>query len=174
VLDTAGRAFTVTVTNALFVLVQPAALVPLTLYAAVAAGVYEMPLTGPPVHVYVDAPEPVKITGEPLQINVAEALALTTGNGLTETETTAVVEQPALETPVTVYEVLAEGVKETAAVVSPVFHEYVVAPDAVYVTACPKQMTVLLPATVTKGKGLTDTDCMAVFVQPADDAPVTV
>ena len=48
---TTGIGFTVIVTAATFVLVQPAVLVPVTEYDPVAVGVYETLLSGPPVHV---------------------------------------------------------------------------------------------------------------------------
>lgn len=60
-------------------------------------------LTGPPVHVYVFAPEPPNITVVLPHTRVLVTLADTTGNGLTDALVIAVLLQLAAETPVSVY-----------------------------------------------------------------------
>jgi hypothetical protein len=51
VVASTGSALTVTVANALLVLVQPEELVPVTLYVFVMVGEKAMPFVTPPVHV---------------------------------------------------------------------------------------------------------------------------
>ena len=78
-----------------------------------------------------------------------------------------------LVVPVTVYVVVVVGeTVAVAAVPAPLFHEYVVAPDAEIVVDCPEQM-VDVPVAVTVGVGLTVIVTDAVFVHPAV-VPVTV
>ncbi len=63
---TVGKAFTVTVTWAVFV--QPLAAVPVTVYVCVDAGVKATPLLTPLFQVYDAAPEPLRVTGVPAHI----------------------------------------------------------------------------------------------------------
>jgi len=63
--ETEGKAFTVTVTWAVFA--QPLAAVPVTVYVWVDAGVKATPLFTPLFHVYEAAPEPLKVTAVPAQ-----------------------------------------------------------------------------------------------------------
>jgi hypothetical protein len=81
---TAGKAFTATVTWAVFE--QPLALVPVTVYVCVFAGVKVTPFVTPLFQEYVVAPEPLKVTGEPEQM-LWLAPALTAGKALTVTVT---------------------------------------------------------------------------------------
>ena len=93
-----------------------------------------------------------------------------TGIGFTVTVLTAVDEQPK-EVPVTVYEVVTEGVTEIALVTAPVDHEYEVAPPLVNVALAPSQ--IVLELTIVTGIGLTVTVAIALPVHPAL-VPVTV
>jgi hypothetical protein len=70
-----------------FVLMQPAALVPVTVYIVVTVGetLTDAPEIAPGFHVYVKAPEAVKVDEEPLQIPVGEAVAIIVGVGVTDT-----------------------------------------------------------------------------------------
>jgi len=95
------------VTVTVVVPVQPAALVPVTVYVVVAAGlaetdapvVAESPVDG--VQVYVEAPLAVKVTaGDPAHL-VAGGTVIT-GFGFTVTVTVVVPEQPVDVVPVTV------------------------------------------------------------------------
>jgi hypothetical protein len=81
---TAGKAFTATVTWAVFE--QPLALVPVTVYVCVFAGVKVTPFVTPLFQEYVVAPEPLKVTGEPAQM-LCVAPALTAGKAFTVTVT---------------------------------------------------------------------------------------
>ena len=63
--------------------VQPAALVPVTVYVVVAVGTKLTPFVMPPLHVYVVAPPPVNVTEVPAQTVVALAFAITVGNAFT-------------------------------------------------------------------------------------------
>ena len=68
-----GLGTTVMVTDAEFV--HPvAATVPVTTYVAVDAGTKATPFVMPPVHAYESAPVPDKVTEEPAQTDVAEAV----------------------------------------------------------------------------------------------------
>jgi hypothetical protein len=99
--ETVGRGFTVTVI--VFVPVQPARSVPVTVYVCVDAGVNGTPSVTPPVHEYVDAPEPVSVTELPAQTEVdGAAVELTVGSGFTLRVAVAVFVQPFTSVPVTV------------------------------------------------------------------------
>ena len=90
----------VTVTPVVFDLTQPAAEVPVTVYVVLETGdTDKLEPVAPVFHVYVEAPEAVKLAVEPEQI-VAE-LTLTEGNALTVTLATTVLAQPAALVPVT-------------------------------------------------------------------------
>ena len=99
-------------------LVQPTALVPVTVYD-VAPGVTLNGLADEPVfQVYVDAPAPVKFTDEPVQ--TVGLFTVTVGFATTVTADTAVLVQPTALVPVTVYDV-APGVTLNGLALEPVF-----------------------------------------------------
>jgi hypothetical protein len=81
--------------------------------------------------------------------------------------------QPPVPVTVTVYVVLTVGLTVIAAVVAPVFQEYVVPPLAVSVVLAPLQI-VVVPAMAALGNGLTVTAAEAVAVQPKELVTVTV
>ena len=112
---TVGNGFTVTLTVA--VPVHPAALVPVTVYVAVALGatVLLAPLPNPPDQLYVFAPLAVITEVCPLHIADGLAVALTDGNGFTVTLTVAVPVHPAVLVPVTVYVEVALGLTDILA-----------------------------------------------------------
>jgi hypothetical protein len=87
-----------------FVLVQPAALDPVTVYVVVTLGVttVDAPVAPPGVQVYVLALLPNKVVDDPIQTAFKLALTPTLGNGLTVTVVVAVLEQPKASVPVTV------------------------------------------------------------------------
>ena len=66
------------------------------------AGVNGTAFVTPPVHVYVDAPPPVKVTDCPAQMVLEVTLAVTVGNVFTVTVVVAVFVQPFAAVPVTV------------------------------------------------------------------------
>ena len=76
--------------------------------------------TAPADHVYVAAPDALRLAVAPAQIE--GEFTDTTGSGFTVTVDTAVEEQPAV-VPVTVYEVVVAGDTEIAAVEAPVDQE---------------------------------------------------
>ena len=80
--------------------------------------------------------------------------------------------QPLAAVPVTVYVVVVVGVKGTA-LLTPLFHVYVVAPEPLKVTAVPEQTVWLLPA-LTLGAAFTVMVACAVLLQPLVAVPVTV
>jgi len=106
---TEGAALTVTVTLA--VDEQPAADVPVTVYTVVDVGetFTDVPVKFPGIQEYADAPEPVSVLLCPVQIAAGEAVAPTTGMGLTVTVTVEVPLHPAADKPITVYTVVAVG-----------------------------------------------------------------
>ena len=124
-------------------------------------------------HVYVDAPPAVRDVLCPGQMAAGEADAVTSGDGLTVTETDAVEEHPAAQVPVTVYVVDIVGLTVTGEPVAPVFQVYVDAPPADREELCPVHMAAGEAEAVTVGIGLTVTVTEAVAVQPAVE-PVTV
>lgn len=71
-METVGKVLTVSKTEAIFVLLQPAALVPFTEYVPVTVGEKGVPLLMPPDQVYVDAPEPFNEIEFPKQTAVLE------------------------------------------------------------------------------------------------------
>jgi len=90
---------------------QPATDVPVTVYTVVDVGetFTDVPVEFPGIQEYVDAPEPVSVLLCPSQIAAGEAVAPTTGMGLTVTVTVEVPLHPAADKPVTVYTVVAVG-----------------------------------------------------------------
>jgi len=122
-----------TTTLTVWVPVQPAALVPVTVYVVVTPG---LAITVAPVvplnpvagaHVYVDALEAVSDTFPPVQIDGAAGETDTTGAGFTVTATVEVPVHPAV-LPVTVYVVLEAGFALTVArlvALSPVAGDHV-------------------------------------------------
>jgi hypothetical protein len=104
--ETVGSGFTVTVTLAVFV--QPAALLPVTVYVVVAEGfavtvaplVLLSPVAG--LQLYVAPPEAVNEVEAPAQIAGAEGLTEIVGNGFTVTVTVPVPVHPLAAVPVTV------------------------------------------------------------------------
>ena len=74
----------------------------------------------PGAHVYVEAPEALRVALLPLQIvEEGETLMLTVGRKLTVTVLVAAFVHPSAFVPVTVYEVVVVGFIEMAAVVCP-------------------------------------------------------
>ena len=63
--------------------VQPAVLVPVTVYVVVEVGETEMlvPVKEPGIQVYVDAPLAVNVTEDPIQTEGDELLTVTVGYG---------------------------------------------------------------------------------------------
>lgn len=106
------------VTETVALLMQPPALVPVTVYTVLASGVADTtaPLgefnVAAGVQVYVPAPPAVKLAVAPGQI-VALAVAVTVGFGATVTCTVVVPVQPLLLVPVMEYTVVAAGVAVT-------------------------------------------------------------
>lgn len=109
-----------TITLTVWVPVQPATLVPVTVYVVVTVG---LAITVAPVvvlnpvagaHLYVDALEAVSDTFPPVQIDGAEGETDTTGAGFTVTATVEVPVQPEVF-PVTVYVVFDAGFALTVA-----------------------------------------------------------
>jgi hypothetical protein len=115
---TVGSAFTATCTWAVFV--HPFASVPVTVYDCVVLGVNATPFCTLLFHVYVLAPDPLKVTAVPAHTVWFEP-ALTVGKAFTVTVVCAVFVHPFAAVPVTVYVVVAFGVKATA-LVTPLFH----------------------------------------------------
>jgi hypothetical protein len=109
----------------------------------------------------------------PAQTVVEVLFAVTVGSAFTVIRVLSMFVQPLASVPVTVYEPVAAGVKETPSVTPPV-QLYVDAPLPVSVTLLPAQMLLALALAVTKGRGLTVIVTDAVFVQPAPFEPVTV
>jgi hypothetical protein len=108
-----GSGFTVSVTVAVFE--QPVVvLVPVTVYVVVVVGdatglamfVAERPVAG--LHEYVLPPVAFNVTELPAHMDVLLP-ALIVGSGFTVTVTVAVLEQPPVAVPVTVYVVVAVG-----------------------------------------------------------------
>jgi hypothetical protein len=105
VMLTVGSGFTVMVTVVKFV--QPAAVVPVTVYVVVAPGVavtvapvvWLSPVAGD--QVYVAAPLAVKLVDPPMQIVDEEGVTVIVGTGFTVTVTVAVPVQPLAVVPVT-------------------------------------------------------------------------
>lgn len=168
--ETLGKAFTSTLATAVFT--QPAADVPVTVYAVVAAGLTELlAVVTPLLQAKLEAPDAFRLAVLPAQI-VAE-LAVTLGSALTVTVAvlTAAVEQPA-KLPDTVYTVVAEGVTLYVAVLGPEVHVYVVTPLAERTTEPPAQTVAELREM--EGALPTVIEPMAVLTQPAAEVPVTV
>ena len=109
----------------------------------------------------------------PMQMVVGVGVAVTKGAALTVTTTVLVFEHPLASVPVAVYVVLIVGFTTSGAVLAPVFHRYVTAPDAVRVVAPPEQMLVD-PLMEILGSAFTVRDRVAVLVHPAASVPVTV
>ena len=105
---TVGSGFTVRVT--VLVPVQPAAVVPVTLYVVVVEGV-AVKLAPDPLglHVYVLAPDAAMVELWPAQMAAGVAVAVTVGNGFTVSVTVVVPVQPQASVPVTLYVVVAVG-----------------------------------------------------------------
>jgi hypothetical protein len=147
------------------------AVVPVTVYVVVVAGINETPLLTPPDHAYVVAPPPVSVVDCPAQSVVTLAFAVTEGIALTVIVFDAVAEHPDV-VPVTVYVVVVAGINETPLVIPP-DHAYVVAPPPVSVVDCPSQSIAALAFAVTEGIALTVIVFDAVAEHPAV-VPVTV
>jgi hypothetical protein len=173
-IETTGKGETVT--RAYAVSIQPAELVPVTVYVVVDAGVavtVEPALTFKPavgVHAYVEPPFAVKVTEFPAQIAELVGLTVTVGLLFTTTITIAVSIHPEL-VPVTVYVVVDAGVAVTEAVLvlfRPVdgFQVKDEAPPAVRVTEPPEQTELARGETVTLGFETTETTEIAVPTQP--------
>jgi hypothetical protein len=95
------------------------------------------------------------------------------GKGITVTAVVLRPMQPFV-VPVTVYEVVVEGLTRMLAVVAPVFQLYDAAPLALIVTVLPIQMELLLALRFTTTvEGITEMAIVAVLVQPVL-VPLTV
>ena len=143
--------------------VQPAALVPVTVYDAFDDG---LTIAEPPVYTYVDAPDGLIVNEEPLQIE--PEVTATVGLALTVTVETAEFEHPAELVPVTVYDAFELGLT----IAEPPVYTYVDAPDGIIVNEDPLQIEPEFTTTV--GIVLTVTVETAVFEHPATLVPVTV
>jgi hypothetical protein len=90
-------------TEIVFVLEQPAAFVPVTVYTVVTVGVIAtlVPVNDPGFHVYDVAPDPVNVAVLPMHNNVGLNEAVIVGDALTVREMVFVFEHEP-ETPVTV------------------------------------------------------------------------
>jgi hypothetical protein len=108
---------------------------------------------------------PKHIIWSPLIIGVGLALTVTTS--------VAVLAHPFPSVPVTEYVVVAAGLTVIDVVVAPVFHKYVVAPDANNTVDVPAQI-ILSPLISIEGSGFTTTVLLAVFIQPNASVAVTV
>lgn len=121
------------------------------------------------------APEPVSVTALPAQMVALELDAVTVGPALTVIVWVAVLEQPFVSRPVTVYVVLDDGFTVTAAPERlPGFHVYTDPPEAVSVILPPEQIVVLDAVTEIVGFGFTVMVCTAELIQPFASVPVTV
>ena len=103
-----------------------------------------------------------------------EVLVTVTVRGIARAELTEMVfvfTQPFISVPVTVYEVPALGLTLILAPVAPVFHKYVLPPEAVSNAAVPLQM-VEEPATEIKGRRLTVTIVDAFLVHPTPSVTI--
>jgi len=107
---TVGKAFTVTLTVAVFV--QPLTAVTVTVYAVVMGGITVLlaPVPNPWLQAYVLAPEAVNTLDSPSQIMTGTATADTMGKACTVTVTVAVFVQPLAAVPVTLYVVVVAGI----------------------------------------------------------------
>jgi hypothetical protein len=115
---TTGKACTTKL--AVFVLTQPMALVPLTVYVVLTVGVgVRVPVLLPVLHVYVDAPLAVKVAVFPIQM--PGLLILITGEGLTVIVPVALLVHEKVLAPVTVYCVVVNGDCVIEGVKAPVF-----------------------------------------------------
>jgi hypothetical protein len=178
----AGEAFTVivgdglTTTIAVWVPIQPIALVPLTVNILVAVGVttVEDPVKPLGNQVNVLAPLTVNVLASPAHIIPGVTVTLNTGLGTTNTGTTAVLVQPPL-LPVTVKEVVVLGVTTTVDPdIFPGFHVKLAAPAAVKVTLFPIQTGVGDAEAIIVGVGITNNVWVVEFLQPNTLAPNTV
>jgi len=117
---TTGPASTETLT--LVVFEQPFTSVPVTLYVLVDVGLTDMLAPVAEVlHVYVFAPDPVRVELLPGQTDAGLAEADTVGNGFTVTVAVADPVQPTALVPVTEYVVVETGETEILLVLPPVF-----------------------------------------------------
>ena len=91
--------------------VHPFAAVPVTEYVVVTVGltVTEVPFKLPGCQLYVDAPPPVIVTEEPLQIVTVLAVAVTVGEVFTVIITVLLAVHPLADVPVTEYVVVLVG-----------------------------------------------------------------
>lgn len=100
--------------------VHPFAAVPTRVSVLLIVGTKATPLFIPPDQLYIDAPDPVRVTDVPEQIvEDGDTLILRFGRALTVIVTVLALEQP-FDVPVTVYVVVATGVKATPFVTPPV------------------------------------------------------
>lgn len=140
----------VTVTETVALLLQPLA-DPVTVNVCVDEGatdtVLVVALPAFALHVYVLAPLPVSVTDCPLQIVVAEVLAVTTGKATTVTvEVLDELHEP--ELPVTVYTLVEVGLTVMVEAIAPVLQVYVEAPPALSAAEEPAQIVALFTVTV--------------------------
>lgn len=163
----------VTVTETVALLSQPLA-VPLTVNVCVDEGETDTVLVvAPPafaLHVYVVAPPPVSVTDCPLQIVVAEVLAVTTGKATTVT--VAVLDElHEPELPVTVYTLVEVGLTVIVDAIAPVLQVYVEAPLAFSAAEEPAHIVALFTVTVKL-----ETTVTVEVAEPMQvpEAPVTV
>jgi hypothetical protein len=110
--------FELTVIVMVLVALHPA-VVPVTVYVAVEAGMKDTPLVTPPVQLYVVAPVPFNVTDVPGHTVVeGDAVAPTVGIGFTVIVMVLVALHPA-KVPVTVYVAVEAGMKGTPLVTPP-------------------------------------------------------
>ena len=146
---------------------HPAVFVPVTVYVVEMVGhtCASEAVILPGIQVYEFPPVAVSVAQLPGQTAVGFATAVLVGSGLTTSMTVRVELHPEVR-PVTVYVVVTVGDTTTVPVVRlPGIHVYEVAPDAVSVLDCPRQITVGEADAITVGTGTTLTFFSAVLVQ---------
>jgi hypothetical protein len=154
--------------------VHPPALIPVTEYVVVALGLTTMLAeVDPLLHAKLEAPDAVSVVDPPTQIIEGAATMFTLGAALTFTVIDSLVEQPLEFVPVTVYVVVTLGLTEILALVAPVFHEKLDAPEAVSVADAPAQIVELDALTERLGEAFTTTVTLEVAEQPLALVPVT-
>ena len=170
---TNGKAFTTIVLVA--VLVQPLALVAVTVYVVVTLGVtVGEPVKFPGCQAYVVPPVALNCDEAPKQSTEGLADALTVGALFTVTVCVAVLVQPFALVAVTVYVVVTLGDTVGEPVKLPGCQAYVVPPVALNCDEPPTQIDDGFALVVINNALLTDTVCVAVAVHPLALVAVTV
>jgi hypothetical protein len=127
----------------------------------------------PLLHTKFAAPVAVSVVDPPTQIIDGAATMFTLGDALTFTVIDSLTEHPFEFVPVTVYVVVTLGLTEMLALVAPVFHEKLDAPEAVSVADAPAQIVELDALTERLGDALTNTVTLVETEHPLALVPVT-